>query len=165
MQHHAQSGANTLPEIKMTIIYKKLFAFGIAALLLAGLQGEARAQEGLYYGCGRCAGQPALTPEQQANARKIFNENYENTRNIREALGEKRAELDALLSAANPDKARIEDLSREIGELRGKMIAARVEVRNKLAQAGLPADLYGTDGFEGNGGWSHGKRRHHHRHW
>lgn len=145
----------------MKILGKSLVMFGIAAIFAAGFAFGAQAEPG-YYGCGGCWGQPALTAEQQMQAKKIFDESYEKTRNIRQTLGAKRAELDALLSGQDPDKSKIEDLSREIGELRGKMISERVEVRSKLAKAGLPADLYGTEGFEENGGWRRG--RHHHRH-
>lgn len=145
----------------MKILGKSLITFGIAVIFAMSVAFQVQAEPG-YYGCGGCWGQPVLTAEQQMQAKKIFDESYERTRNIRQALGAKRAELDALLSSQDPDKTKIEDLSREIGELRGKMISERVEVRRKLAEAGLPADLYGTEGFEENGGWRRG--RHHHRH-
>lgn len=147
----------------MKILGKSFIMFGIAAFFATGFAFRAQAEPG-YYGCGGCWGQPALTAEQQMQAKKIFDESYEKTRKIRQTLGAKRAELDALLSSQDPDKVKIEDISREIGELRGNMISDRVEVRSKLAKAGLPADLYGTEGFEENGGWKRGVHSHgHHR--
>lgn len=145
----------------MNILGKSLACLGLAVIFAAVFAFRAFSGPG-YYGCGGCWGQPALSAEQQMQAKKIFDESYEKTKNIRQTLGAKRAELDAQLSSPEPDKNIIENLSREIGELRGKMISERVEVRNKLAKAGLPADLYGTDGFEGNGGWRRGG--HHHNH-
>ncbi len=85
--------------------------FGIAAFFATGFAFRAQAEPG-YYGCGGCWGQPALTAEQQMQAKKIFDESYEKTRKIRQTLGAKRAELDALLSSQDPDKVKIEDISR-----------------------------------------------------
>lgn len=84
-----------------------------------------------------------ITPEQWAEAQKIFNENYAGMENTRQELAYKRQLLDQHLSSPNPDRNAIEQLSREIGELRGKMLASRVEARNRLAERGLPADCYG----------------------
>lgn len=106
---------------------------------------------------------PRLSKEQIEETRKIFSENYAGMEATRKALTAKRAELDAQLASPTPDKAKIESLSREIGELRGKMLAARVDVRTQLEKRGLPTDFYGP-GPRGDGGprWHHGRG---HGHW
>lgn len=100
-----------------------------------------------------------LTPQQMEQAKKIFDDNYAATNDVRQQLTQKRNELDNLLASQNPDKDRIETLSREIGELRGKILSARVDARAQLAKEGLPADAFGPGapgprGFgRGNNGW------------
>lgn len=94
-----------------------------------------------------------LTPEQQQQARQIYNETLAATNNARQALNMKRAELDQELANPNPDSARIEALSREIGELRGKLLGARAQARAKLAQQGLPPDGFGSNNYYGGNGW------------
>lgn len=84
-----------------------------------------------------------LTPQQMAQAQKIFDESFADMETTRQTLAGKRAELDQLLASPNPDGRRIETLSREIGELRGKMLSHRAAVRNKLASQGLPPDCFG----------------------
>lgn len=90
---------------------------------------------------------PQLTKEQMDKAKKIFNDNYTEMDSTRKALTAKRAELDAQLASQTPDRAKIESLSREIGELRGKMLSARVAVRTQLEKEGLPTDFYGPNPY------------------
>lgn len=106
-----------------------------------------------------------LTPEQMEAARQIFNNNFASMDTTRQALAAKRAELNSVLASPQPDGAKIESLSREIGELRGKMLAARAEVRSQLARNGLPTDFYGPEG-EGPDNRAFGPRHgyHHPRH-
>lgn len=94
-----------------------------------------------------------LTPEQIQGAQKIFNDSYAGMDQTRKELAVKRAELNAELDSANPDKAKIERLATEIGQLRGKMMAARADVRAKLKAQGLPVDFYGPRGFNGGRNW------------
>lgn len=84
-----------------------------------------------------------LTPEQRQQMEKIFNDNFSDMDETRQMLAAKRQALDEELRSPNPNPAKIETLSREIGELRGKMLAARVAVRSQLEKAGLPGDFYG----------------------
>lgn len=124
-----------------------------------------------------------LTPEQMAEAQQIFNETNADMEITRQKLAAKRTELNQVLSLPMPDRGKIESLSREIGELRGQMLAARAEARNRLAQKGLPATSFapapqgygpcwggngmmnwgmmnrGMMGWDGANGW-----RHHGRH-
>lgn len=82
-----------------------------------------------------------LTSEQKAAAKKIIGESKKATEGVRQALTAKKAELDTLMRGEAPDAAKIESVSREIGELRGQLLAARAETSAKLRQAGLPADF------------------------
>ena len=116
---------------------------------------------------------PQMNPQQMEMAREIIGRNFANMDSTRQALAAKRQELDALLASPNPDAGRIEKLSREIGELRGKMLAARAQIRSQLAQKGLSPDFLGPDAperqdnFGGpqayhhnryrHGGWGHGR--------
>lgn len=87
-----------------------------------------------------------LSPQQRQQAEKIFNDNFASMEATRQALAEKRAELDDELQSDNPDTDKIEAISRQIGELRGKMLSARVKTRSQLAEQGLPDDFYGPGG-------------------
>lgn len=98
-----------------------------------------------------------ITPEQNSAAQKLLKENWNATSATREALSSKYAEMNALLNSENPDTARIESLSREIGELRGKMLESRVKVRSELAKLGLPSDYYSHRDMRGHqNGWHRG---------
>lgn len=110
-----------------------------------------------------------LTPEQRQQAEKIFTDNFASMDDTRQLLAQKRQQLDEILASDNPDPDQIETLSREIGDLRGKMLAARVKVRSQLAEQGLPQDFYGPggprprrDGQRGPEVWHGGKRGHGH---
>lgn len=151
----------------MNFISKKLAVLALACGMVFGMAsiGEAAGPMGPDYGCPAYGMQ--LTPEQMEKARKIFTDNYAGMESTRQALAAKRAELAAQLDSPAPDRAKIESLSREIGELRGKMLSARAEVRANLAREGLPTDFYGSSapqrGYEYGPyrGWHHGYGRHH----
>ncbi|MBD5642181.1 MAG: periplasmic heavy metal sensor [Desulfovibrio sp.] len=147
---------------------KRILAAALFCALALGVASASYAAPGK----GGFQAQPygqALTPEQQAQARQIFTENYVSLQNTREELAYKRQLLDQQLASPNPDSATIEKLSREIGELRGKMLAGRVAVRSQLEQQGLPPDCFGPCGDPGyagpryyhngwGGGYHHGGR-------
>lgn len=86
-----------------------------------------------------------LTQEQRDSAKKIFAESRAATAETRKALDAKKSELDALLKNENPDKAKIVALSREIGELRGKLAISKMDTKTELKKAGLPESLNRKD--------------------
>lgn len=106
-----------------------------------------------------------VSPEQQAAAQKIFSSHYAAMESTRQSLANARAMLDDELASPNPDGAKIESLSRQIGELRGKMLSDRVNLRNELEKNGLSADIYAPDAPRRNR-WDDRPEvwRHHHRH-
>ena len=82
---------------------------------------------------------------------------------VRQSLITKRAELDAQMSSVSPDKGKIESLSREIGELEGKMRSDRADLRAQLDKEGLPMGGYGMGTVTGWGivtAWATATARH-----
>lgn len=123
----------------MPLFSKQFTTLALAGLLALGVASAAEAANGRDYRPDAYA-YPCLSSEQQATARKLHSETLAGTSGIREKLHAKRAELDAQLASPEPDKDKIESLSRDIGELRGKLMAARVELRAKLAKEGIPME-------------------------
>ena len=128
----------------MKILSKKLLTFVFACGLAFSASQTFAADE---IGCPMWGGGygPQMTPQQLESAREIVGRGYANMDSTRQALAAKRNELDSLLASPNPDGARIEQLSREIGELRGKMLSARAQVRSELIQKGLSPDFLGPN--------------------
>lgn len=91
---------------------------------------------------------------QEAAANKIFTDNYDFMNATRQALATKRAELDALLASPYPDADKIQSLSREIGDLRGQMLAARANMRAQLQKEGLPPDYFAPE-YRRDYGWGY----------
>lgn len=152
-----------------------LKAFGISfvvcSLLAAGGMANAQPGDSPNRGNQRPGWGQQLTPQQRQQAERIFNENFSSMDQTRNELALKRDELNAELESSNPNRAKIESLSREIGELRGKMLNARLNARSQMLKEGLPDDYYGPDvpsrrtwhrGPEVWRGGHHG-RRHHYR--
>ncbi|MDE6734914.1 MAG: periplasmic heavy metal sensor [Desulfovibrio sp.] len=124
----------------MTLFNKKLTTLALAAILALGMAGAAQAAGRDYRPDAQAY--PGMSAEQQTKAKKIHDETVAATSETREKLRAKRAELDAQLASPEPDKDKIESLSREIGELRGKLMAARVDLRAKLAKEGIPTEAF-----------------------
>lgn len=85
---------------------------------------------------------PQITNEQLSQAYKAINEQYPAVVALGQTLTAKYNELNNVLMQPTPDKARIESLSREIGELRGKLLSARADIQTQLQKNGLPPDFY-----------------------
>lgn len=135
----------------------------VAALILGASVTVSAAQGNGYqaqpYGQG-------LSQEQQRQAQQIYQETLASTNSAREALNAKRSQLDQELASPNPDGARIESLSREIGELRGQLLAARAQARSRLSQQGLPPDClsgcWGDRGMMMTNGWQYAPGAYYH---
>lgn len=108
-------------------------------------------------------------PEVRAKAEKIYRDHRAATDATRQQLMVKEAELKGQMQSVNPDTSRIEALSREIGELRGRLMAAKVQMRQQMEKEGIPAyhhrgpgkwrggeDCPGMDGGMGK----HGRMKH-----
>ncbi|MGD9607938.1 MAG: periplasmic heavy metal sensor [Desulfovibrionaceae bacterium] len=105
--------------------------------------------------CGGGAGFAQLSPEKQAAYQKLAEAYYNKTAQTRAAVGVKRAELNAVAVAQNPDTAKIESLSKEIGDLTGKLIAERTQFRIQVAKEIGVFPMGGGRGY-GHGGFMGG---------
>ena len=124
-----------------------------ASLALAGPGGQGKGP-GAGFG-GPCATQ--LSPEKQAAFQKLHTEFYTKTVQMRADLQVKRAELNAVAVSPNPDQGKIDTLSKEIGELGGKLLAERTRFRIQVAKEIGPeaAACFGGFGRGGHGGYGH----------
>lgn len=109
----------------------------LAALTLGSSSAWARHHWNNGNGMGP-QGYSQLTTEQQATARKLHNDFYEQTRALRQQLTSKRYEYNALLTADKPDSAKIESTAQQIETLSQKLDQQRVKFDIALAQAGIP---------------------------
>lgn len=82
-------------------------------------------------------GYSQLTADQQATARKLHNDFYEQTRVLRQQLQSKRYEYHALLTADKPDSAKVESIAQEMEVLGQQLAQQRVKFDLALAQAGI----------------------------
>lgn len=166
-------------------IRKKISTLVIAAALVCGLSFATNAIAQNNNGNDQNYNQYAqnyttqMTPEQKTSLQQILKDYSDTAAQIEEAINAKRGELMAQLDSTAPDKGKITSLSRELGDLRGQLLTARVDMKARLAEAGIPA--YHTPGerhawrqgyrgcpvfndcpaFNGwNGGW-HGGWGHH----
>lgn len=106
-------------------------------------------------GQGNCpgygGGMAQLTPEKQAAFQKLHDAFAAKTAQMRADLGVKMAELNALAVAQTPDQAKIEALTKQIGELKGKLLAERTQFRIQVAKEVGPGVAGGCGGGMGGG--------------
>ena len=105
-------------------------------------------------------GYSQLTADQQATARKLHNDFYEQTRVLRQQLQSKRYEYHALLTADKPDSAKVESIAQEMEVLGQQLAQQRVKFDLALAQAGIsrgvgmgPGSCGGGRGHMGMSHW------------
>lgn len=118
------------------MMFGKIGVLALAAAICSGFCGMAQAGEGKGDGPGRYMEQ--LNDTQREQARSIFEEARNANSELRGMIRAKRAQLAEMMKSANPDVAAIEALCKEIGQLRGNELVARLETGEKLKQAGLP---------------------------
>ena len=85
---------------------------------------------------------------------KLQADYFAKTAQLRADLGVKRAELNALTVTGNADPAKVQALSKDLGDLVGKLAAERTLFRAQVAKEIGPAGLAGCGGF--GGGYGHG---------
>jgi len=101
---------------------------------------------------GAGGGWAQLTPEKQAAFQKIHDAFAAKTAQMRAELGVKMAELNALAVAPTPDQAKIEALTKQIGEIKGKLLAERTAFRIQVAKEVGPGVGGGCGGMGGGMG-------------
>jgi zinc resistance-associated protein len=125
---------------------RKTFGIALAALATLALTSSLALARpgsgpgaGAGYGPGDCPGYGAgamarLTPEQQATFQKLHDAYAAKTAQLRADLGVKRAELNALAITQNPDQGKITDLTKQIGDIEGKLLAERTQFRIQVSK-------------------------------
>ncbi len=125
---------------------RKTFGIALAALATLALTSSLALARpgngpgaGAGYGPGDCPGYGAgamarLTPEQQATFQKLHDAYAAKTAQLRADLGVKRAELNALAITQSPDQAKIADLTKQIGDIEGKLLAERTQFRIQVSK-------------------------------
>ena len=139
-----------------------LSALAILALTssLALARGGMGGGQGGQGGCpGMGGGWGQLSPEKQAAFQKIHDAFAAKTAQLRADLGVKMAELNALAVGATPDQAKIDAVTKQIGDLQAKLLAERTQVRIQVAKevgpgvagGGCPGMGGGMGGYHGGG--------------
>ena len=104
---------------------RTILSLSLAALVLSSFSGVALAQ-GVAY-----------SAEQKAKAEALYTESQAAIAPLMQQVKEKKAELNVQMVSANPDKAKIESLSKEIGALQGKIRVEQATLNSKLTKEGL----------------------------
>ena len=99
-------------------------------------------------GYGQMGNYSSLTPEQQAVVQKSWDDFRKNTQTLRDQMFAKYSEMNALIYGGKADDKQIEALSKEIGELHGKLVGERSKVELQLKNQGVS--------FGGRGRGMHG---------
>ncbi len=129
----------------------RILGLGMTLAALLGFSGMASAAQTGPYG---------MTPERQAVIEKMHEDYYAKTNAVRQQLISKQHELNAQIYSPTPDEKKIQALTKEISDLRGKMFEARVALKQQMAKEGFGGGWgrgYGGWGH-GGGGWGHGGR-------
>lgn len=129
-------------------IRKNVLTLSLALAAILGLAGMANAQNHMMGGAGMAGGHAMgavynLPPEKQAAVQKLYSEHNLATEPLRQQLFAKQSELNVLYYSGSTDTAKVQTLSREIGELNGKLYSAQVNLRKQLAKEGVPASGMG----------------------
>ena len=139
-----------------------LSALAILALTssLALARGGMGGGQGGQGGCpGMGGGWGQLSPEKQAAFQKLHDAFATKTAQLRADLGVKMAELNALSVAATPDQAKIDAVTKQIGDLQAKLLSERTQFRIQVSKevgpgvagGGCPGMGGGMGGYHGGG--------------
>lgn len=83
---------------------------------------------------GPWAGYDTLTEEQRGNIDQLTDGFVAETKEIREQLRQKSAELNALLSSPEPDEAKAQEIQKELNTQRNTLAEKRLELNLKVRQ-------------------------------
>jgi zinc resistance-associated protein len=103
---------------------------------------------GQGYGQGAMA---QLSPEKQAAFQKLHDAYATKTAQLRATLGVKMAELNAATVAPTPDQSKIDALTKDIGEIEGKLLNERTQLRIQVTKEVGPGAMGGWGGHRGGG--------------
>lgn len=114
-----------------------IIALMTAFLMASGLSTGAFAQGMGHMGMGM--GNAQLSVEQQAALQKIYQEQGQAISSLSQQLMDKQYELNAQIASPNTDEKRTQTLAKEITDLNGKILEARISLQKQLTKEGLPA--------------------------
>lgn len=119
-----------------------ILTLSLALVAVLGIAGMANAQGYMMGGPGMMNG---MAPEKQAAVQKAYDDYAVATDQLNQQLFAKQAELNALYNSGSADTGRVQTLTREIGDLNGKLYAAQANLRKQLAKTGAtsPNSGYG----------------------
>ena len=135
----------------------------LAILALTSSLALARGGMGGQGGQGGCPGMGGgwgqLSPEKQAAFQKLHDAFAAKTAQLRADLGVKMAELNALSVATSPDQAKIDAVTKQIGDLQAKLLSERTQFRIQVSKevgpgvagGGCPGMGGGMGGYHGGG--------------
>lgn len=145
--------------MKLKNILSAALALGLFAAI--GFGGTAEAFPGNrgygYHGGGM------MTQEQQSATREISLQHQQAVAPLYQELDSKRAELDALSYAKNPNSSQVQGLYKEIADLEAKLFSINADFRSKYAAQGVnyPAGYGRGYGYhQGGYGYHQGYGRH-----
>ena len=93
---------------------------------------------------------PQLTPEQMEKAKQIFGNSSGKIDSLLQTLATKQNELNSELAKPSPANEKVVELSREIGEIQGKLVNERNAIHAQMAKEGIPAPAAGQAPCAGN---------------
>lgn len=96
----------------------------------------------------------ALSAEQRASIDKLYNEHRDKVGPMFREMDNKNADLYEEMYKDTPNESKINSLSKEIGELQGKINAERVKMRTELEKEGIsPRRGFYRGAHRGHGGY------------
>lgn len=131
---------------------KSILSFALIALTLIVSAGMATAGHTAGHKRGHfqdCLPAMELTAEQQTAVQKLRAEHHNATSELRRQLVLKEAELRAQFIGNKPEVGQVEKLSKDIGEIRGKLLGERVKFNERLTKAGITSGNLGYWGGRG----------------
>lgn len=141
------------------IVFSALAILALTSSLALARGGMGGGQGG-QGGCpGMGGGWGQLSPEKQAAFQKLHDAFAAKTAQLRADLGVKMAELNALSVAATPDQAKIDAVTKQIGDLQAKLLSERTQFRIQVSKevgagvagGGCPGMGGGMGGYHGGG--------------
>jgi zinc resistance-associated protein len=123
-----------------------MFAFGTMLCFVYTVEAGAQPMgPGMMYGY---YGYQSLTPEKQAKAQRVFAEFYAKTIELRQQVMAKQYELHAMIYSGKEDEKKVQQLTKEISELRSKLFENQVALQRQLAKEDIPW-MGGMGGYGG----------------
>lgn len=142
------------------IVLSALAILALTSSLALARGGQGMGGQGGQGGCpGMGGGWGQLSPEKQAAFQKLHDAFAAKTAQLRADLGVKMAELNALSVAATPDQAKIDAVTKQIGDLQAKLLSERTQFRIQVSKevgagvagGGCPGMGGGMGGYHGGG--------------